>query len=180
MRLALATIVLCALSSLATAGPISAGVGLGRVQSKIDANGDGNDTKQIFGRLGMTPRLSAQLELARIEGDGANIRSGTALLVVDLGSKGRLVPILLAGAGLARSSDGYGYEVSGKHTEGGFGLEYRAAGGLTIGADVRLGGRWIEGDKLVPLRAGTIAYYSPATLEAGEYRSAQITAAIRF
>ncbi len=173
----------------------------GVTQSKQDADigADANHTIGLFGRLGFTPRLAGQLEVARIqtEDGGANIRTATALLVVDLGSKGRLVPILLAGLGLDDASTPYGTSQGAHHIEGGLGLEYRADG-ITIGADVRLGDRTLHDDQNVyPVSGGAVAcdsrgcedagtkptptaLYAPSTLQDGEYRTARITLGIQF
>ena len=185
MRIAgIAALALVALPQLADARPLTVGAGLGRIQSKANAEGDASNTAQLFGRMGVTPRLALQLELQKIEDPNVDVRSGTALLFVELGGKGRLVPFLVAGFGFDKANGrGYDYyEASGTHTEGGLGLEYRAEGGLTIGADVRLGGRSVEESYVAypALEDGTIAYIPPSQLTAGEYRSARITAAIRF
>lgn len=162
-----------ALPSLADARPITAGVGIGRTQAKADAQGDANDTAEVFGRLGFTRRLAGQLELAKI---GDDIRTGTALLVVELGSHPHLVPTLSAGFGFDNGT----YE-SGSHMEGGFGLEYRSDGGLVIGGEFRLGGRSIDEQVYYATDdAGTIALWQPESLHEGEYRTARIFAAIRF
>ncbi len=164
---------LLALPSLADARPLTAGVGIGRTQAKADAQGEANDTAEVFGRLGFTRRLGAQVELAKI---GDDIRTGTALLVVELGSHPHFVPTLSAGFGIDRSE-----YANGTHTEGGFGLEYRSDGGLVIGGEIRLGGRSIT-DQTVILDAPTDVayYYQPSTLQSGEYRTARIFAAVRF
>lgn len=182
MRLAwTATALALALPSLADARPITFGAGLGRIQSKANADGDASDTLQVFGRIGVTPQLSAQLELMRIEDPSLDIRSGTGLLVVDLGSHPHLVPVLVAGFGFDKASGSW-YEASGSHVEGGVGLEYRADGGLTVGFDVRLGGRSIdETYETLPVREGDITYLAPVNgLVEGEYRSARLTLGFRF
>lgn len=207
MRLAIAATaataaLLPALSGLAEARPITAGLTAGVAQSKQDADGgaDANHTIGLFGRLGFTPRLAGQLEVSRIQTDDSyvNIRSATALLVVDLGSKGRLVPVLVAGLGLDDASDPYGNSTGAHHIEGGLGLEYRAEGGFTIGADMRLGGRTLHyDDNVYPLTGGIkqtgidasgsgtppqggAIYYAPSSLRDGEYRTARITLGIQF
>ena len=188
MRIALAALALAvALPSLAEARPgLSAGVGLGRTQDKVNADGDASSTMNIFGRLSFTKRLAAQLEFQKLEQPYSEmqVRSATLLLVVDLGQRGRLVPIMFGGFGGDTATDAYGYESSGSHKEGGLGLEYRGDGGFTVGADVRLGGRSINGssDKAVPLyeERDAIAIYPSPGLQAGEYRSARLYAAIRF
>jgi hypothetical protein len=181
MRLAAALAVLV-VPSLAAAGPMSAGVSFGETQSKIDATAGANRTLGVFGRLGFTPRVAGQLEIQRIQTDDTSqtdIRTATGLLVVDLGAGKHLVPTILAGFGFDKATTSYGYDTTATHLEGGFGLEYRADGGLTIGADVRMGGRSITQDtKAVPL--GTVALYAPSTLQEGEYRSARLTVGVRF
>jgi hypothetical protein len=178
MRLAI--VALACLSSTATARPITAGASLGRIQSKANAEGEASDTFQLFGRVGLTSRLSAQLELQKIEDPDLDVRSGTALLVVELGTHKRWMPLLVAGMGIDHASNDW-YEADGNHIEGGFGLEYRADGGLTIGVDLRLGGRSVDQqDEYYPAVEGDIALYAPYGLVEGEYRSARLYAAIRF
>jgi len=173
------------LSSAAAANPITAGVNLGTTQSKADgASGAGSsDTMGLFGRLGFNKRVAGQLELTRIKtdpGSAVDIRTGTALLVIDLTAGGHLVPTLSAGLGFDTASPQYGSSTSGHHFEGGVGLEYRADGGLVIGVDLRMGGRSIDTqDKAQPL-TGTIALYTPSTLQEGEYRSARLFLGVRF
>ena len=196
MRLALALAV-TVVPAIAAARPITAGVNIGLDQSKESGQSgeDPNHQLGLFGRLGFTPRLSGQLEVSKIqlEGDSTEVRSVTGLLIVDLSSNPTWVPILLVGFGADKASTTYstdcfdcygGNSQSATHIEGGFGLEYRASGGLTIGANVRMGGRSIDqSDEAVPL-AGTkepsIAAYYPYGLQEGEYRSARITLGIRF
>lgn len=190
MRTAIAlAVAVLALPSLAAARPITVGAGVGRIQSKVDANGDASDTVQLFGRLGLTQRLAAQLEIQKVDAgsENANLRTFTGVLVVDLGHSGHLYPTIAAGFGIDRASDPYGYyEMHGTHIEGGFGLEYRADGGLVLGAEFRLGGRTIDNqDDVQPLYNNTasgapIALYAPSTLESGEYRCGRVFAAIRF
>ncbi|NVB85404.1 MAG: hypothetical protein HOV81_43975 [Kofleriaceae bacterium] len=184
-RLALAgtAALVLALPSLADARPITAGVGLGRLQAKADADGDASDTVQLYGRIGLTRRISGQLELQKITLDGTSAvgRTGTALLVVDLGSHPHLVPTMFAGFGIDRGDNGFGGDQTGHHIEGGFGLEYRASGGLVISADLRLGGRSVDqSDEVYPL-AGVLPLYYPALpMREGEYRSARVGVGIRF
>jgi hypothetical protein len=178
--------------AIAAAGPVTAGINLGLSQSKIDgqSGADASHTLGLFGRLRFTPRVAGQLEVSRIQTDqysGVDIRSATALLVVELGAKGRLVPILVAGLGLDSATNSYGDSTDAHHIEGGLGLEYRAEGGLTIGADARLGGRTLhQQDVAYPATTclesdrTRIAYYAPSNLQDGEYRSARITLGIRF
>ena len=197
MRLALAVAVTL-VPTIAAARPFTAGVNLGVDQSKESGqNGeDASHSLGLFGRVGLTPRLSAQLEVSKIRlpDESTEIRSVTGLLVVDLSSSKTLVPVLLVGFGADSASssayydcfDCYGTtDTSATHIEGGFGLEYRAAGGLTIGADVRMGGRSInQSEEVVQLDYGTkeptTALYYASGMQAGEYRSARITLGIRF
>lgn len=183
---ALAALPLLALPSVAAARPITAGVDLGI--SAAEAQGDGAEpgtTLGVFARVGLTSRLSAQLELQRIRladayGNTGDIKTGTALLVVELGKSGNLVPTLVAGIGVDRASE-YDYPSRATHIEGGFGLEYRATGGFTIGADVRMGGRSLDENEYTTLDdRPVIALYAPSPLQAGEYRSGRITFGVRF
>ncbi|MBS1118730.1 MAG: hypothetical protein H6Q90_958, partial [Deltaproteobacteria bacterium] len=127
-------------------GAITAGVSLGLSQAKADAQADASQTLGLFGRLGLSSRLSGQLELSRYQtddGSSVDIRTATALLVVDLARRGHWMPTLVAGIGIDDESSGFS-STSGHHIEGGFGLEYRVDGGLTIGADLRMGGRSLD------------------------------------
>lgn len=167
---------LLALPSLADARPFTAGVGIGRTQAKINADGEASDTAQVFARLSFTRRIAGQVELAKI---GDNARTGTALLLVELGSHPRWVPTMAAGIGFDRAQ----YE-SGSHIEGGFGLEYRASGGLVLGAEFRLGGRSLTSETIIAYddkaEPGVIGFWQPEGLHAGEYRTARVFAAVRF
>lgn len=179
---------LLALPSVAAARPITAGVDLGLSHSEYNSNTDtdASSTLGVFARVGLTSRLAAQLEVQRIRmddtyGTAADLKTGTALLVVELGATGRLVPTLKVGIGLDRASGYYGDTTSGHHIEGGFGLEYRLDGGLTLGADVRMGGRSIDQQTEYAYDdRPEIALYAPSALQAGEYRSARVTLGVRF
>jgi hypothetical protein len=182
MRLAAAVVVaLASFASVATARPITAGASLGRIQSKANAEGEASDTYQLFGRIGLTSRLGAQLELQKIEDPNIDVRSATGLLVVELASNPRWAPLLVAGMGIDRASNDW-YEGSGTHIEGGLGLEYRAEGGFTIGVDLRLGGRSVdEQTGYYPAIEGDVVPFLPYdSLVEGEYRSGRLYAAIRF
>ncbi|MFN0249347.1 MAG: hypothetical protein ACKV2T_20850 [Kofleriaceae bacterium] len=196
MRPALA-LAITLVPAIAMARPITAGVNLGVDQSKESGQSgeDPNKSFGLFGRLGLTPRLSAQVEVSKIRmpDGGAEIRSLTGLLVVDLSSSKTFVPVLLVGFGADRSSIDYGDCIactggasaqSATHIEGGFGFEYRAPGGFTLGADVRMGGRSIDqSSEVVPLgetREPAIALYYPSGMQEGEYRSARLRLGIRF
>lgn len=180
---------LCFAPSVAAAGPLTAGVNLGLSQSALDGEQgvDPSRTVGLFGRLAFNTRIAGQLEVAQIgagdEYNPVNIRTATASLVVDLGSKGRLVPTLVAGIGYDWASDQYGYSTEAHHIEGGLGLEYRAEGGLTLGVDVRLGGRSLHDQEAIAYPTdvrGGVAYILPSQLQEGEYRSAQLKLGVRF
>jgi hypothetical protein len=184
--------------AVAIARPITVGVNLGVDQSKESGQSGEDPSKSfgLFGRLSLTPRLSAQVEVSKIRmpDGGAEIRSLSGLLVVDLSSSKTFVPVLLVGVGADRSSIDYGDCIactggasaqSATHIEGGFGFEYRAPGGFTLGADVRMGGRSLsDDDTVVPLGGDTrepiIALYYPSGMQEGEYRSARLRLGIRF
>jgi hypothetical protein len=181
MRSAIVAVALLALPALADARPITAGASLGRIQSKASSDGEASDTYQLFGRIGLTSRLSAQLELQKIEAPLLDVRGVTGLLVVELGNQGgRFIPLLVAGLGVDRASTDW-YEASGTHIEGGLGIEYRASGGFVVGMDLRLGGRSISSTTrdVYPVHTG-VALVAPIELEEGEYRSGRLYAAIRF
>lgn len=170
-------------SSVASAEtPVTAGVSVGVSHSLADdeAGLDGSRTLGLFGRLGLTPRLAGQLEVARFDtddGSGTNIRTGTAALVVDLTTGGkRWVPTLLGGVGIARESHDFG-GTTARHGEVGLGLEYRGSGGLVIGVDARVGGRILEEQVVAQ---DDVLFFAPSRLQGGEYRSARLWAGVRF
>jgi hypothetical protein len=194
MRLAAVVLApLLALPSLADARPVTAGIQAGVHHDKEDGDDEGNRTLGLFGRVGLTKRISGQLEVQRIDTDDqywepTTIRTGTVLLVVDLVDKGRLVPTLKVGAGLDRATTEWSTE-DGHHYEGGFGLEYRAEGGFTVGIDLRMGGRSVDNDEeAVPVGIddqGVPNDVAPlfadgAGLREGEYRSARLWFGIDF
>lgn len=189
-RLALALAGLVLVPSLAAARPITVGASVGLAQDAVDASSEPNQTVGVFGRLQLWPRVSGQIDVAKLDAAnvGLEVRSGTALVVVDLLDHGTLMPVIFGGAGLDRAVTHWGYEAEARHFVGGVGLEYRAAGGLTLGADVRIGGRTVEsdGDIVLPLAriggdtSGTAAYVLPAQLRSGEYRAARVTLGVRF
>ncbi|MDX2087916.1 MAG: outer membrane beta-barrel protein [Kofleriaceae bacterium] len=188
MRNALAPLMVLsvALPSLADARPITAGVDLGLSAAKSQGEGaDPGTTVGLFARVGLTSRLSGQLEVQRIRmpdgyGTSGDIKTATALLVVELGRSGNLVPTLMVGAGVDRASE-YNYPSRATHIEGGFGLEYRMSGGFSLGADLRMGGRSLDEDEYVAYDdRPQIALYAPSPLQAGEYRSGRVTLGVRF
>ncbi len=168
---------LLALPGLADAGPITAGASLGVTQEEAMSAQSPDHSESVFGRIALTPRLAAQLELSRIDMtdrvQNANEKTASALVVIDLGASGHLVPILLAGAGLDSADAGYN-SVSAHHLEAGLGLEYRADGGLIVGADARLGDRTIDSQSTFP-----DLFWNPL-LQGGQYRSARVTLGVRF
>lgn len=183
MRLGGIALFVLGLASVADARPVTFGVGAGVIDAEQDWDDQSDDTLQVFGRLGLTSRVSGQLELQKIESsqNDSVTRTGTALIVVELGSSGRLVPTMFAGLGIDSGENPYGGSETGSHIEGGFGLEYRLDGGLVLMGDVRLGGRSVDqSNETVILDApGTSALYAPILIE-GEYRSARIGVALRF
>jgi hypothetical protein len=169
-------------STTAHAGKLTAGVSLGTShdQKDDDAGLGGSQTVGLFGRLQLGARLAGQLELMKYDqanGSGTVVRTATALLVVDLSSNPRWVPTIMVGMGIDHASTPFdgSMESSGRHIEGGFGLEYRATGGFTIGADIRLGGRSVDDDE-----EPVIAIVMPYRLQASEYRAGRIWAGVRF
>jgi hypothetical protein len=186
LRLALATVLVPA---VAHAGKLTAGVSVGSShdQKHDDAGIGASQTVGLFARLALTPKLSGQLELAKYDhadGSGTVVRTATALLVFDLTAGSRWVPTLLFGVGIDRADSVMACEVclagsdaqGARHIEGGLGIEYRAEGGLSFGADFRLGGRSLDDDAieddLLIVRGGR--------LQASEYRAGRIWAGIRF
>src|SRR4051812_27479488 len=130
---ALAIASLIAIPTLAHANPITVGASLGLSESKIDSDNGADPTRTLglFGRLGFSNRVAGQLELMRYTsetgcdtctfGTTTEIRTGTALLIVDLTDNPRWVPTLAAGLGIDR--DDGSYPTSAHHFEGGLGLE---------------------------------------------------------
>jgi len=167
---------------------VTVGASLGLSETKIDSdNGaDATHTLGLFGRLGFSRRVAGQIELLRYQseegcetctfGTTSQIRTGTALLIVDLTDNPRWVPTLAAGIGIDR--DDGSYPQKAHHIEGGLGLEYRGDGGVTVGIDLRMGERTIEED-FVALDDG-VARFGPTTMQAGEYRSGRIWFGVRF
>lgn len=189
MRLALALVIVALVPSLAQARPrLAAGTALGLTQSKLDADEDASRTIGLFARIGVTPRLASQLELQqfRTEADSSvSLRTWTVALVVELSDNRHWVPTVVAAAGLDHQSDPFGSGSHGHHLEGGLGLEYRADGGLTLGADARIGTRALESDVVFdPSTAGMgdggVVFLVPDHLSEGEYRSLRLTLGIRF
>lgn len=191
MRTALALAVPLILApAVAQAEPkVTAGVSAGLFQNKEDAAAgiDSTETLGLYGRVGLSKRLSAQLEITRHEsqegcatctvGTATDIRVFSGLIVVDLKDGGRWMPTLMAGMGLDR--DDGSIPTKGHHIEGGVGLEYRADGDLTIGIDGRLGGRSIGDDDAV-IQTDAIAIFGPTVMRDGEYRTIRLTLGIRF
>jgi hypothetical protein len=187
---ALALAAVLSVPTLASADPtrLTLGASAGLSQDKADAL-DGNDSAQtlgLWGRLQLTRRIGGQLEHTKREttfgcatctfGTTSSVRKTTALMVVDLADSGRWMPILLAGFGIDRDAGSFPTEA--RHIEGGFGIEYRAAAGLLIGADIRMGGRSITQHDM--LLADDALVVRPDGLKAGEYRSARVTFGVRF
>ena len=175
-------------TGVAVARPITAGVDLGLTQSGDNSdNTDPNHTLGIFGRLGITNRVGAQLEIHKIATDsaGVSIRTETILMAAELGTiklgaGAELAPLILAGFGLDQQDEDYGSRTA-HHIEGGLALELHTSGGFMVGTGVRLGGRTIDSDNTaVPIAGGGVALYVPSYLKEGGYRSLAIYAGIRF
>lgn len=168
------------IAAVADARPMSAGVSLGIAQSEQDVGSyDPSNTMGLFGRIGVTSRVSIQLDLARTEPENANakVRKITALGVFDVRTRGNLIPIVFAGIGVDEAETTYGDTASAAHIEAGVGLEYRAPGGVTVGADLRVGNRSLDqtsSDQPI------IALYAPNGLTEGDYRAARITLGVQF
>ena len=90
--------------------------------------------------------------------------------------------MILAGVGLDSASTSWGESTDAHHFEGGYGLEYRADGGLVVGGDARIGGRSIDSQSsgTVPVMTGVALRAPASTLEEGEYRSARVYVGVRF
>ena len=179
---AVAGLALC--STTVDARPITVGIGLGVSQSEADSNSGigASQTLGLWGRLGFSSRVAGQLEVARYsteDGSDVTIRNATALLVVDLMDRGPWMPILIAGLGLDSADDGFS-TTSGHHIEGGLGIEYRSDGGLTVGTDIRLGGRSIDSQPIALDDRPGVTLFAPSRLREGEYRAARIVLGIRF
>lgn len=198
MRTIVALVILAAAAPAAAETQVTVGASAGLFQNKEDAAAgvDSTETLGLWGRVGFSKRLSGQLEITRHKsqegcaqctfGTATDIRVFSAMLVVDLKDGGRWMPTLIAGMGLDR--DDGSIPAQGHHIEGGFGLEYRADGGLTVGLDGRLGGRSID-EQAVGIQAddgvavggtGAVAFLGPTTMRAGEYRTIRLTLGIRF
>lgn len=193
MRIAAVLAALTALPALAIARPITAGVSIGSHHDKVDSDGEGNRSLGLFGRVGLTSRLAGQLEVMKIETDDqtwtpTTVRTGTFSLRFDLvdATKSRFVPTVSLGAGIDRGDTEWD-TTKGTHVEGGFGLEYRAAGGFNVGIDLRLGNRAVDREVAIavddtppPSDQPRPLVYDPGGLRDGEYRALRVTAGIAF
>jgi len=183
MRIAALALLLA--PSIAFARPVTLGVSAGVHQDEIDQDDEGNRTLGLFGRFGMSKRIAGQLEVQKIDTDAATyeptkIRTVTALLVVDLVDSGRWIPTLKVGAGLDWASTEWETR-EGHHFEGGFGLEYRADDGVTIGLDLRMGGRSVdEPEYVINDDVARPLVYDGGGLREGEYRSGRVYVGIQF
>lgn len=191
MRFLVLALVPALASTAAADTKVTIGASAGLFQNKQDAQAgfDSTQTLGLWARAGMTKRLSAQLEISRHQseqgcdtctfGTATDIRVFSGLLIVDLTDGGRWVPTLMVGAGFDR--DDGSLPSSGSHLEGGFGLEYRADSGLTIGADARLGGRSIDDDDTIQVdAANSVRFVGPTAMREGEYRAIRLTLGVRF
>ncbi len=194
MRIARGLAALALLASpSAFASPITLGVGAGVTQDGINANQDPLTTESLFARIGLTQRFSIELDLAKVNqsDSSTDTKVVTGLAVFDLGSSQLgLVPQVFAGLGVDRSTTSYYGETDGHHFEVGAGLEYRAAGGLTLGARFHLGQRTIDSTPEIyyaydaggstPIACCGGDVYSPSAQNDGEYRTLDAYAGIRF
>ncbi len=181
-RLRLATIAMAsAFSTVATAGPLTVGVTVGRAQSAANANDDAETTLGIYARLRVLRYLSAQVELQQYTADESGERtaqsSARARAIVVLCS-GLWVPIVLAGGGVDWAT---AVSETGSDLVAGAGLEYRASGGLVVGFDLRIGtitGMPFREDGAPCGGCATFAFY-PGFAN-GEFRSTQLYAGFKF
>lgn len=192
--LALAALISSPLAAPAAfAGSLTVGAALGVTQDGVNASQAPLTTESVFARLGLTRRLSAELDLQKTNQSGTSndVRVVTGLVVVDLGSSSLgLVPQLFAGLGIDRSTTSYSGDTDAHHFEVGAGLEYRAAGGLTLGARFHVGQRTVDSTPTmyayplgadgtaVPCCGGDVS--APSSQNDGEFRSVDAYAGIRF
>ena len=188
MRSLVAICLVGVMSSPALAAPVTAGVafGLANSQTNADQGGDADTTLGLFGRLDFSSRLAGQLELSKltIEDDYTgntigDIRSFSALLLVDVLDRNRFHFTLMIGAGIDQAETEWD-STDAHHFEGGLGVEYRADGGFTIGADFRLGGRSVDDDDEYYIEGDVPALIYAPGIDEGEYRAARIYAGVRF
>jgi hypothetical protein len=182
VRLAYAAVALVALvgaAGIASAGPVTVGAGMGITQDQANSGQDPNGTLSAFGRIMITHRFGAELDLTKVDtSSGYAAKMITGLAVLDIGDNVHWVPQVFAGLGYDQASVGYG-DIEGHHFEGGLGLEFRGDAGFTVGARFHIGGRSIDSEPAVyPLACCTL--YEPNTLQASEYRSLDAYAGIRF
>ena len=187
MRSLVAVCLVAVISAPALAAPVTAGVALGVANSETNAdqNGDEDTSLGLFGRLDFTSRLAGQLELQKMTIDDdytgnaiGDIRSVTALLVVELFARSKFHFFLMAGAGIDHASTDYD-ETNAHHFEGGIGAEYRVEGGFVVGADFRLGGRSVDDEEDVYYDDVPALIYAPGIDEC-EDRAARSVAGVRF
>ena len=180
--IAATTTLTAAAAGTARADHLTVGAALGETETTSDAN-SGNSasgTFGLYGRMRVAPRISVQLDLnkvdAPVDGAGIAIRQTTALAIIDL-TGGRLVPFLLGGVGLDWTSTPAG-DALYHHFELGAGLEYRFAGGFTLGIDGRLATRSLDTG---PAPEDYQPRFAPTGgLAEGEYRSVRFTAGFGF
>jgi hypothetical protein len=182
MRLAIVAIVaLVAAPAPALAGPITFGADLGVTQSRVDAGSSANPTLGAFGRVGVARHLALQLSIARIEMPDGNMMPGIdmkqadAAVITELAT-GTIVPFVIVDAGVDRAQWQELRDRVYVHGEIGLGLDWRLAGGLVIGGDVRLGERTLVAHS----EANVDTYLEPRMLSEGDYRSARLYAGVRF
>ena len=175
-------IVLLATTASAFGQPITVGAGLGVARDRASSSGDPNSTLGLFARVAVDPRVSCQLELARVErtrsimstSGSSDITQAGALVVVDLAG-GVITPTVLAGFGGDRAAN-IVRDNTYAHGELGVGLELRTRMGLVLGADARVGTRRI----VAATQRDILVTFEPQTLAEGSYHSARVSLGLRF
>jgi hypothetical protein len=174
--------------SLAAASPpITAGVSLGVAQTstEADAGVDPNTSLGLFGRIAISQRVAAQLDVGKVSSgprDTVTTRIATVLLAVDLADRGAVIPVLFGGAGIDRAATADGFETaSGHHFEAGLALEYRSPSGFVIGADARIGQRTLDSQMSLDEPVLVSQPFIPITvMKNDDYRAVRATFGVRF
>lgn len=166
----------------------SVGISAGRM---LDDHYEGSDNHSlgVWGRAQLTPWVGVQLEAQEqtIPFTSSKLRGATALIALDL-MKGPVVPVVLAGLGVDRTTEEtFGTTVTGRHLEAGLALEYRTAGGFVLGADLRTGERTFDDLKTAPLAQEPVRDVPCCTADLvlflppeGRYTAVHLTAGMRF
>ena len=185
-RIAIPLVALFATPASAFAEPITVGAGLGVAHDRETSNSVANSTIGLFARLQVDPRVSCQLELARLERSAgvpsimaspgsSDIKQASALVVVDLAQGSKITPTVLAGFGGDRATN-IVRDNTYAHGELGVGLELRTRMGLVLGADARVGTRRI----IAAAHSDVLVTIEPQTLAEGSYHSVRASLGLRF